>query len=359
MKRKEYLIEQKEKGRRLLGVFPAQYPKEILWAMNVLPAEIWDPPLEITLASAHLQTYICSVVKLGMELVLQGKCDFLDGFLFPHTCDSIQNMASVIYDYVRADKPCYFFYHPKAPFGNSAREYYLNHLKELVRSLEKQFGRLDLEELRQQIRQGQRISSLFHELYNLRARGKLLAGNELFYHVVRLGEYLFPDDLIPELEGFLARNKGQKKETKKPAVILSGVLPNPTEILRILDDLEVRVAHDDLLVGSRRLLIPQNDIDDPFESLTESYFALPPCSTKGASIIERLEHLLRLIEETDAKGVVFNMLKFCEPEWFDVPNLREELRRKKIPVLVLDTDLNQALSGQMKTRLEAFIEIIT
>jgi benzoyl-CoA reductase/2-hydroxyglutaryl-CoA dehydratase subunit BcrC/BadD/HgdB len=108
MKRKEYLVEQKEKGRRLLGVFPAQYPKEILWAMNVLPAEIWDPPLELTMASAHLQTYICSVVKLGMELVLQGKCDFLDGFLFPHTCDSIQNMASVIHDYVRADKPCYF-----------------------------------------------------------------------------------------------------------------------------------------------------------------------------------------------------------------------------------------------------------
>jgi len=76
MTRKEYLIRQKEeKGRKLFGIFPAHYPKEILWAMNVLPVEIWDPPLEVSHANAHLQPYICSVVKLGLELILQVKLD--------------------------------------------------------------------------------------------------------------------------------------------------------------------------------------------------------------------------------------------------------------------------------------------
>ena len=95
MTRREYLEEQKEKGRRLIGVFPAHYPKEILWAFNCVPAEIWDPPLEVSGANAHLQPYICSVVKLGLELILQGKGDLLDGFLFPHTCDSIQNLSLI------------------------------------------------------------------------------------------------------------------------------------------------------------------------------------------------------------------------------------------------------------------------
>ena len=112
MIRKEYLIQQKKAGRHIFGVFPAQYPKEILWAMNGVPVEIWDPPLEITAANAHLQPYICSVVKLGLELILQGKCDDLDGFLFPHTCDSIQNLASIFNDYLGVEKPCYFFYPP-------------------------------------------------------------------------------------------------------------------------------------------------------------------------------------------------------------------------------------------------------
>ncbi|MFH1124479.1 MAG: 2-hydroxyacyl-CoA dehydratase family protein, partial [Pseudomonadota bacterium] len=84
VRRNEYLKCQKEDhGRSLFGVFPAQYPKEILWAMNALPVEIWDPPLEIRLSNRHLQPYICSVVRSGLELVLQGHCDSLDGFLFP------------------------------------------------------------------------------------------------------------------------------------------------------------------------------------------------------------------------------------------------------------------------------------
>ena len=111
--RKGYLKTQKQvHGRHLFGVFPAQYPKEILWAFHILPVEIWDPPLEITSANAHLQPYICSVVKLGLELILQGKCEDMDGFLFPHTCDSIQNLASIVHDFLGLGKPCYFFYHP-------------------------------------------------------------------------------------------------------------------------------------------------------------------------------------------------------------------------------------------------------
>ena len=358
MTRKEYLIRQKQEGRHVFGVFPAQYPKEIFWAMNVVPAEIWDPPLEITAAHAHLQPYICSVVKLGLELILQGKCNFVDGFLFPHTCDSIQNMASVIYDYINAQRPCYFFYHPKEPYGNAARDYYLEQLKRLVKSLETQCGPLDMDIFKQRVEQGQQISGLFRELYDLRARGELALSNEGFYSVVRRGEYLFPDDLIQELENSLARNTRQEKK-EDTSVILSGVLPNPPEILTLLDDLDIRVAHDDFLIGSRRLLVPPSHLADPFTQLTESYFAMPPCSTRGSSISRRKEYLFRLIDDTGAKGLIFNVVKFCEPEWFDIPNLIEELRKKGVPSLVLDTELNQGLSGQLKTRIEAFIEMIS
>lgn len=357
MTRTEYLVRQKEMGRHVIGVFPAYYPKEILWAMNIVPAEIWDPPLEITAASAHLQPTICSVVKLGLELILQGKCDFLDGFLFPHTCDSIQNLASVINDYMKTDKPCYFFYHPKAPYGTAGRVFYYKQLKEMVRSLERQFGPLDPGSLKQSIHQGQKISALLTGLYDLRAKGELNIANEEFYRVVRQGEYLFPDDFIPELEAFLSRNKMKGMKGQAP-VILSGVLPNPPEILTLLDDLGVRVAHDDFLIGSRRLLVPANDLDDPFEKLTETYFAMPPCSTKGSSIGERAEYLFRLVDETGAKGVIFNVVKFCEPEWFDIPNLKEELKNRGISSLALDTELNQGLSGQMVTRVEAFVEMV-
>ena len=357
MTRKEYLIKQKEMGRHIFGVFPAQYPREILWAMNVVPVEIWDPPLEITGANAHLQPYICSVVKLGLELILQGKCDDLDGFLFPHTCDSIQNLASIVNDYLGMEKPCYFFYHPKAPFRDSSRIFYMEQLKGLAALLEKQLGPLDFSKLNQCVEQGRQVTSLLSELYNMRASGELSASNARFYRVIRQGEFLVPDDFIPLLKEFLTASKG--RSVAGPAVILSGVLPNPPEILTLLDELGVRVADDDFLSCSRRLLVPFSQARDPFEAMAETYFALPPCTTKGSSIEERLEFLLGKIKVSGARGVIFYMVKFCEPELFDVPQLTKELKKRGLATLVIDSELNQGLSGQLNTRVEAFVEMIT
>lgn len=355
--RREYMRQQKKNhGRHLFGVFPAQYPREILWAMNVLPVEIWDPPVEVSHANAHLQPYICSIVKLGLELILQGKCNELDGFLFPHTCDSIQNMASIVNDYLGLEKPCYFFYHPKAPYRNSSRTYYIEQLKDLVLRLERQLGPLDRAELKRRVQQGQEMAALLRELYDLRAKGELRAPNADFYQVVRWSEYLHPDDFIPLLEAFLTSTKGQADGG--PAVILSGVLPNPPQILSLLDDLGVRVADDDLLGCSRRLLVPRSQAEEPLEALAESYFAMPPCTTKASPVEERLEHLLKKIDRSGARGIIFQVVKFCEPELFDLPQLVEELKKRDLPTLIIDTELNQALSGQLATRVEAFVEMI-
>jgi benzoyl-CoA reductase/2-hydroxyglutaryl-CoA dehydratase subunit BcrC/BadD/HgdB len=356
--RREYLRQQKENhGRHILGVFPAYYPREILWAMNALPAEIWDPPLAVSHANAHLQPYICSVVKLGLELILQGKCDDLDGFLFPHTCDSIQNLASIVYDYLGLDKPCYFFYNPKAPYRDSSRQYYLEQLKGLASRLEKQLGPLDPSQLKKRVEQGQELAALLRELYNLRAKGRLSASNAEFYQVIRLVEYLHPDDFIPLLKEFVATSKGLVRGG--PAVILSGILPNPPEILTLLDNLGVRIADDDLLCCGRRLPVPPSRAEDPFKALAESYFDMPPCTTKDSPVDKRIEYLVHKITVSGAKGVIFYMVKFCEPELFDVPQLVEELKKNGVPNLVIDSEIHQGVSGQLATRVEAFVEMIS
>jgi len=356
MSRREYLENQKQKGRRLIGVFPAHYPREILWAFNSLPAEIWDPPLDIEGANAHLQPYICSVVKLGLELILQGKGDMLDGFLFPHTCDSIQNMASIVYDYLGVGKPCYFFYHPKAPYRPSSRRYYLEQLKSLVSRLERDLGPMDENELRRRVEQGHHLASILREIYDARRRGGLSASNADFYRMIRQGEYLHPDDFIPLLEDFLKASRGG--DGKGPGVILSGVLPNPPEILNLLDELGVRIVDDDLLCCGRRIPMHTTMAQDPFEALVDSYFAMPPCTTKDSPLKGRVDYLLEKIAASKARGVIFYLVKFCEPEWFDVPCMAEAVKEAGAAVLTVDVDLNQGLSGQLTTRIEAFVEMI-
>lgn len=355
--RRPYLDAQKnDHGRRLLGVFPAQYPREILWAMNILPVEIWDPPLEVGLANGHLQPYICSVVRLGLELILQGRCADLDGFLFPHTCDSIQNIASVVHDCLGVEKPCYLFYHPKAPYRDSSRLFYQQELRQLVSSLERDFGPLDPEQLSRSMAKGREVALLLREIYRMRAKGEFCSTNRDFYRMVRANEYLHPDDLIPLLERFSAGFRGPDPTGRR--VILSGVLPNPPELLTLLDDLGVRVSGDDLLSCGRRIAAPAAWTEDPFQTLTSLYFGMPPCSTRSSPLDQRIAHLGEKIGWSRSQGVIFCIVKFCEPELFDVPLLVEWLKAKKIPTLVLDTELNQGLSGQISTRVEAFVDLL-
>lgn len=353
----DYLLEQQQKYQRcLFGIFPANYPREILWAMNILPVEIWDPPFEIRYANAHLQSYICSIVKSGLELIIQGKGDVLDGFLFPHTCDSIQNMASIVNDYLGIQKPCYFFYHPKAPYGEASKKYYMEQLHHLVATLEKRFGPLDMAVLNNAVAKGKEMASLFRELYTLRADGNLDVTNEAFYRFIRQVEYRHPDDFVPLLKAFPEEYKGTNIDS--PAVVLSGVIPNPIEILSTLDHARIRIGDDDLLCCSRRFVIPEIHADDPFEAMTEQYFAMPPCTTRDSSISERINDLLAKTERCGAKGVIFSMLRFCEPELFDLPPLLDALKKNNIATLVIDTEINQGISGQLRTRIEAFAELI-
>jgi benzoyl-CoA reductase/2-hydroxyglutaryl-CoA dehydratase subunit BcrC/BadD/HgdB len=230
-------------------------------------------------------------------------------------------------------------------------------LQDLADSLASQFGPLDPNALKERVEQGQHLSRLLQELYELRSRNMLGLSNAAFYDLLRRGEYLFPDDWVPELEKQV-KQQTERAETPRVSVLLSGILPNPAELLTLLDDLQVRVAHDDLLNGSRRLLVPGNDFKDPLDQLAESYFSMPPCSTRGSSVGRRREYLFKLLDTTGARGVIFNIVKFCEPEWFDIPNLQESLKEQGVPSLVLDTEVNQGLSGQMATRIEAFIETL-
>jgi benzoyl-CoA reductase/2-hydroxyglutaryl-CoA dehydratase subunit BcrC/BadD/HgdB len=146
---------------------------------------------------------------------------------------------------------------------------------------------------------------------------------------------------------------------KGPGVILSGVLPNPPQILDLLDQFGVRVMDDDLLCCGRRIPQLSSTAQDPFEALADIYFAMPPCTTKDSPLEERIEYLLEKVEKSGARGVIFYLVKFCEPEWFDAPRMAEAVKKAGGAALTIDVDLNRGLTGQLTTRIEAFLEMLS
>ena len=75
--------------------------------------------------------------------------------------------------------------------------------------------------------------------------------------------------------------------------------------------------------------------------------------------MRRLECLEEKFERSGAAGLIIHMVKFCEPELFDVPLLRKRFADRGVPVLYLESELERELAGQSVTRLEAFVEMLT
>ena len=82
-------------GGKVVGTFCSYAPEELILASGALGYRIVGGSGAVSKADAHLQAYCCSLVRGAMEDALDHRLDFLDGTIFPHTCDSIQRLSDL------------------------------------------------------------------------------------------------------------------------------------------------------------------------------------------------------------------------------------------------------------------------
>lgn len=352
--RKEVIEEEKSKGKRIAAVYPIHYSRELFRAFNIQPVEVWGPPKTDTRkANAHLQSYICSVVQSGLSFYLEGYLDIVDLIVVPHSCDSLQGLGSIFKDFIKPKQELVTIYLPREKNKENV-EFLANELKRIYKQLSQLCGfEPDNERLMEEIKTEEEIDTLVLKFY--KSRGNLPLSSREFYTILRSREYLPPDKFKSILEyALLHASKGKLKKT---GIVLSGLLPEPMDILDVIDDMDAFVAIDDMACCMRRVYEEGNS-SDPFERMAERIVNGPPDPTKGNSFDERFEFIKSLVDLTSAKGVIFYNVKFCEPEYFYHPILKEKLGKAQIRSLIIENDINEPLPQQTITRIKAFIEMI-
>lgn len=73
---------------------------------------------------------------------------------------------------------------------------------------------------------------------------------------------------------------------------------------------------------------------------------------------DRLDHILEMFEQYQADGVIHYCLQFCQPYLMESMPVEKALEAKNIPTLRIETDYSLEDVGQLKTRVEAFIEMV-
>jgi benzoyl-CoA reductase/2-hydroxyglutaryl-CoA dehydratase subunit BcrC/BadD/HgdB len=357
--RARYMARQRaELGRRAVAVLPIHYPKELLTALDLLAVELWGPPGAPRGDEARrIQGYVCAVARNAFAFLAGGHADDVDGVLFPHTCDSIQGLGTLAIDGGGWKRPAFTFLHPRGAARESARRFLDAELRSLAAKLERFSGvTLTPERLGAALQLHAEVDGARAALLDGRARLSMTDAD--LYALLRRGELLWPEDHLAELHRAVETLRPEPVQRGIP-LLVSGYVPEPVALLETLREAGAFVAADDYAAVGRRVVrrTPHPEAD-PWSELEARYWAAPPCSTRAADPAARVAWLRSLRERSGARGVIVQIVKFCEPELFDLPALRRAFATDGIPVLVLEGELERELSAQAVNRIEAFIELI-
>jgi bzd-type benzoyl-CoA reductase N subunit len=341
--------------RQAMGYICTYVPEEVVHAAGFTPVRIRTGSELPTRAEAHLQSFTCALCRSALHQALCGGLAFLSGLVFPHTCDTLQVLADVWRENF-ADLFVATVVQPLNLGSPSTQPYLIAELQRFRQSLAGFSGQpISDDSLRASIRLHNETRRLLSQLdkrrSHLTARG--------FYAAME-ASMVIPKEQFNPLAAELVELLSEKAPQQKgPRLILVGPVLDDLTILDIIDDLGACVVGDDLCTGSRYFDQPvaETNEDNPIEALADRYLKRWPCPTKHSLHCQQGEHLLGLVEERKADGLVFTLQKFCEPHAFDYAIVRDTLDAAGVPHLLLELEHTPAV-GQLRTRLEAFLEML-
>lgn len=347
-------------GLPTLAVLPMHYPREILDALDILGIELWGPPGPLPGgASERIQAYVCSLVRNAMAFIDQGGVDGVDGLLFPNTCDSMMGLASLVPDLVGYGAPVFHLHLPRIPEAHAAEQFLDGEVRRLWTALAETYDREpDLARLAQALETRRAIEIAHRELRAGRCR--LPIRERKLMELLREDGHKPAAEHLRDLQRALKQVRKVKEFHSGPGLVLSGIVPEPMALLDAIEDAGAVVVGDDYGSTGRRLPLRDRDDDaDPLTQVARRLAARPPCSTTSADSHARMDYLAGLVRRNGAAGLIVHSVRFCEPELFDLPAIRDRMQRDGVPVLFLDTEVEHDLPGALQTRIEAFVEMLS
>jgi bzd-type benzoyl-CoA reductase N subunit len=349
-----------ETGKKIVGYTCSYTPEELIYAAGALPFRIFGTNQDIHLADANLQSYCCSLVRGILEEALSNRLDFLDGVIFPHTCDSIQRLSDIWRINVK-QKFHIDFVLPVKLNTASVRQYMFDILERLKKDLEHALGvQITDAMLADAVKTYNQIRVLMRRLYSLRVQRPAMINGRDFHSIIKAAMIMDRKLFLKTLEKIVTQTEAADRKiiSGDKRLMLAGSVCSHPDIYDIIEQAGGIVVGDDLCTGSRYFEGVMDEKIPPLEAIAKRYLDRPVCPAKHNGLTNRGENIVRIVRETKADGVVFMLLKFCDPHAFDYPYIKAMLDSENIPCMLLDMEEQLPAEGQLQTRFETFIQIL-
>jgi benzoyl-CoA reductase/2-hydroxyglutaryl-CoA dehydratase subunit BcrC/BadD/HgdB len=350
----------REEGGHAVGFFCSYVPEELLnvdglasFRMRALGCGATEA------ADSYMGLFNCSYTRHCLEQGLEGAYDFLDGFVFVPGCDHLRRLYD---NWAHFVKPSFLALIDVPHLRDEdALKWYRDEIEILWNKLSDRFSLpQDPEQVWKGIRKTNRVRELLGELDRRRWQGTPgLSGREM-QEVSLFAASVPKERAIPVLEALLAgRNAPDSKEPCRARVLLVGSHLDDPGFIGVLEETGALVVRDAYCCGLRDQLALVEDRDessDPFLAIARRYLDRLSCPRMYGDYTRRLQEVARMAEEAGVDGVILEQMKFCETWGIDGNVLQEELRSRGFPVLRLEREYLLSAKGQIRTRVQAFLE---
>jgi len=366
--------ELKKEGKKLIGYLDIYPVLEMLTALDLVPYRILGDMNEpITEADACLPTVVCPFLRSSMDLALKGKFDFLDGAAFAHTCEVAEKMAHIWRIYL--DPPYLHFIDTPHTTHAAARKHFKELLKDFQQTLEAFAGKeLTTERLKAAIEVHNQQRSLVRELYDLRKHDPpLISGTETLQVTVALMSLPIEEgnELLRQVIGEVKQRRAGPPKQPARLLVWGSIIDN-IALINMIENTGANVVMDDTSTGNRAHFSDVKLTEDPLDGLAYHYLVeLNSPRTFRETVLDknnkkdymtdlgnRFGYLKGYAEEWNVNGVILEGLRYCDTHGYEVPALTHYLDSIGLPNIYLELDYSEATLSQLRTRVQAFIEVI-
>ena len=320
------------------------------------------------MATYYMTNRSCPYSKSILERAFEGGYNFISALIGQECCTTMNRMEQYFEYCELIPNEKFFCTYLDMPLRKTEWHagYYRRQIEQkIIQPLEKVYG-VDFSEanLRKAVEQFNEVCRIMTEINAMReAENPVITGYE--FHVITLATYVAPKYLlIDKLEETLKELKTRRPDKKNPyraRVVVVGSEVDDIDFIKLVEETGAYVCADRFCYGSfpGRDPITLTDDEDALTQICRQYMNRAQCPRymDMPKMLGRREYVSQLAKEYAADGIIYEQIKFCDP-WAYERMLGSHILNDDYgyPVLSVDRPYNIASSGQMRTRVQAFVE---
>lgn len=360
-------------GLRCIATVCENVPEPLLNLPGTFSVRLRAPRTgSLEMATYYMTSFLCEYSRALLERAIEGGFNFVDGIVSPDGCTMmnrcVENME--LLKTMGRDKDNFFYEYMEIPMKcdeNGLNLYVLQCKNHILKPLSEKYG-IDTSDaaIRKAVEQHNEICRLIREIGEFRKEEHpRITGYE--YHILTMATYVAPKHLLADmlketLEELKAREPDMDKNYRA-RVVFVGSEVDDVDVIKLVEESGAYVCADRFCYGSfpGRDEIVLNDEEDALTQVCRAYISRGQCPRymDTAKMVGRREYVDKLAKEYRADGIIYEQMKFCDPWAYErmvgTVVMREEYG---YPVLAVDRPYSIGSSGQMRTRVQAFVESI-